>query len=75
MIDDVLTRHAVRERGVPGGRPMLFAHGFGCDQSLWHPPAANGAEFGFWLPAGPHNDPEMAASHAPDAAGRPAVDA
>lgn len=35
MIDDVLTRHAVHERGVPDGRPMVFAHGFGCDQSLW----------------------------------------
>jgi sigma-B regulation protein RsbQ len=35
MGDDVLRRHAVHERGNPDGRPMLFAHGFGCDQSLW----------------------------------------
>jgi sigma-B regulation protein RsbQ len=35
MRDDVLRRHAVRESGNPDGRPMLFAHGFGCDQSLW----------------------------------------
>src|SRR3712207_6049933 len=31
----VLRRHAVRVTGVPDGRPMLFAHGFGCDQTLW----------------------------------------
>ena len=32
---DVLRRHAVRVSGNPGGRPMVFAHGFGCDQTLW----------------------------------------
>jgi sigma-B regulation protein RsbQ len=32
---DVLTRHAVRVRGNPDGRPMVFVHGFGCDQTLW----------------------------------------
>lgn len=32
---DVLRRHAVRVTGDPDGRPMLFAHGFGCDQTLW----------------------------------------
>jgi sigma-B regulation protein RsbQ len=35
VIDDVLRRHAVRITGNPDGRPMLFAHGFGCDQTLW----------------------------------------
>ncbi|HUR50588.1 MAG TPA: alpha/beta hydrolase [Mycobacteriales bacterium] len=29
------TRHAVRESGRPDGQPMLFAHGFGCDQNMW----------------------------------------
>ena len=33
--DDVLVRHAVRVSGNPRGQPILFAHGFGCDQSLW----------------------------------------
>jgi sigma-B regulation protein RsbQ len=28
-------RHNVVERGEPGGNPMLFAHGFGCDQNMW----------------------------------------
>lgn len=32
---DVLRRHAVRVTGNPDGPPMLFAHGFGCDQTLW----------------------------------------
>ena len=32
---DVLTRHAVRVSGNPAGRPIVFAHGFGCDQTLW----------------------------------------
>jgi sigma-B regulation protein RsbQ len=32
---EVLRRHAVRIAGNPGGRPMLFVHGFGCDQTLW----------------------------------------
>lgn len=32
---DVLARHAVTDRGLPDGRPTLFAHGFGCDQTLW----------------------------------------
>jgi sigma-B regulation protein RsbQ len=34
-VDDVIQRHAVRVAGDPGGRPMVFAHGFGCDQTLW----------------------------------------
>ncbi|HET7182969.1 MAG TPA: alpha/beta hydrolase [Candidatus Limnocylindrales bacterium] len=32
---DVLRRHAVRVAGNPSGQPIVFAHGFGCDQQLW----------------------------------------
>ncbi|MDX1511847.1 MAG: alpha/beta hydrolase, partial [Nitriliruptorales bacterium] len=32
---DVLVRNAVSVTGNPNGRPMLFAHGFGCDQGMW----------------------------------------
>ncbi|WP_127128657.1 alpha/beta fold hydrolase [Georgenia sp. SYP-B2076] len=32
---DVMTRHNVRVSGRPGGPPMVFAHGFGCDQGMW----------------------------------------
>jgi sigma-B regulation protein RsbQ len=32
---DVLERNRVTVTGVPAGRPMLFAHGFGCDQEMW----------------------------------------
>ncbi|MEA2518048.1 MAG: sigma-B regulation protein RsbQ [Chloroflexota bacterium] len=35
MNPETIDRHAVRVRGNPDGRPMLFAHGFGCDQTLW----------------------------------------
>jgi sigma-B regulation protein RsbQ len=35
MRQDVLDRHAVRVSGNPDGRPMVLAHGFGCDQTLW----------------------------------------
>jgi sigma-B regulation protein RsbQ len=31
----VLERNAVQVSGVPEGRPILFAHGFGCDQGMW----------------------------------------
>jgi sigma-B regulation protein RsbQ len=31
----VLTRNNVIEYGPRDARPMLFAHGFGCDQSMW----------------------------------------
>jgi sigma-B regulation protein RsbQ len=31
----VLDRHAVTVTGDPAGRPILFAHGFGCDQAMW----------------------------------------
>jgi sigma-B regulation protein RsbQ len=29
------TRNNVHVHGVPGGPPMVFAHGFGCDQNMW----------------------------------------
>jgi sigma-B regulation protein RsbQ len=28
-------QHNVAIRGRPDGRPMLYAHGFGCDQNMW----------------------------------------
>jgi sigma-B regulation protein RsbQ len=31
----VLDRNCVRVSGVADGRPILFAHGFGCDQAMW----------------------------------------
>jgi sigma-B regulation protein RsbQ len=31
----VLSRNNVVEQGQPGGQPLLFAHGFGCDQNMW----------------------------------------
>jgi sigma-B regulation protein RsbQ len=33
--DDVLLRNSVSERGNPDGQPLVFAHGFGCDQNMW----------------------------------------
>jgi sigma-B regulation protein RsbQ len=32
---DVLSRHNVSISGPADGRPMMFAHGFGCDQGMW----------------------------------------
>jgi sigma-B regulation protein RsbQ len=32
---DVVGRNRVRVSGVPDGRPIVFAHGFGCDQAMW----------------------------------------
>ncbi len=32
---DVLERLAVEVSGDPGAQPMVFAQGFGCDQTLW----------------------------------------
>jgi sigma-B regulation protein RsbQ len=32
---DVLLRNNVVQRGNPSGRPIVFAHGFGCDQNMW----------------------------------------
>jgi sigma-B regulation protein RsbQ len=31
----VLARNNVNVHGNPDGRPMMFAHGFGCDQNMW----------------------------------------
>jgi sigma-B regulation protein RsbQ len=31
----VAERHNVHVTGRPDGQPMLFAHGFGCDQNMW----------------------------------------
>jgi sigma-B regulation protein RsbQ len=31
----VAARNNVCEHGPPAGQPMLFAHGFGCDQNMW----------------------------------------
>ncbi len=31
----MLVRNNVTDSGNPAGRPMLFAHGFGCDQNMW----------------------------------------
>ncbi|HVL90164.1 MAG TPA: alpha/beta hydrolase [Actinomycetota bacterium] len=30
-----LSRNNVRVFGNPAGKPMIFAHGFGCDQNMW----------------------------------------
>src|SRR5687768_18555119 len=32
---DVIRRNNVRLSGAPAGRPMVLAHGFGCDQHMW----------------------------------------
>jgi sigma-B regulation protein RsbQ len=32
---DVTARHNITVSGRPDGQPMLFAHGFGCDQNMW----------------------------------------
>jgi sigma-B regulation protein RsbQ len=32
---DTRIRNAVTVTGRPQGRPMVFAHGFGCDQNMW----------------------------------------
>jgi sigma-B regulation protein RsbQ len=32
---DVVARNNVTVSGPEGARPMLFAHGFGCDQEMW----------------------------------------
>jgi sigma-B regulation protein RsbQ len=33
---EVLARNNVRVSGQPDGPAMVFAHGFGCDQNMWH---------------------------------------
>ena len=35
MSVDVLSRNNVTVAGNPDERPMVFAHGFGCDQNMW----------------------------------------
>lgn len=30
-----MRRNNVHESGQPGAQPMLFAHGYGCDQAMW----------------------------------------
>jgi sigma-B regulation protein RsbQ len=35
MDADVLTRNNVTLGGQVGGQPMVFAHGYGCDQNMW----------------------------------------
>jgi sigma-B regulation protein RsbQ len=32
---NVRARHNINISGAPEGQPMLFAHGFGCDQHMW----------------------------------------
>lgn len=32
---DIARRHNLHRKGRPGAQPMLFAHGFGCDQQMW----------------------------------------
>src|ERR1700730_6554438 len=32
---DVAGRHKITMTGRADGQPMLFAHGFGCDQNMW----------------------------------------
>lgn len=32
---DVMTRHHITISGPSDAQPMLFAHGFGCDQNMW----------------------------------------
>ena len=32
---DVIAKYNVTFRGNPDGQPMLFAHGYGCDQNMW----------------------------------------
>jgi len=34
-VGSVLARNCVQVSGVPSGRPIVFAHGFGCDQEMW----------------------------------------
>lgn len=32
---DVIQRHNIRITGLADGQPMVFAHGYGCDQHMW----------------------------------------
>lgn len=31
----IAARHNINMSGQPDGQPILFAHGFGCDQNMW----------------------------------------
>ncbi|HVF04836.1 MAG TPA: alpha/beta hydrolase [Frankiaceae bacterium] len=32
---DVVGKYNISESGNPAGQPLLFAHGYGCDQNMW----------------------------------------
>src|SRR5690349_9425926 len=32
---DILRRNNVHRSGIPGARPIVFSHGFGCSQEVW----------------------------------------
>jgi sigma-B regulation protein RsbQ len=34
-VDRIVSRNNVVETGDPEGRPLVFSHGFGCDQHMW----------------------------------------
>ena len=34
-VGEILKRNNVRRSGDPSGRPIVFAHGFGCSQEVW----------------------------------------
>lgn len=34
-VTTVLRRNNVRQSGLPDGRPIVFAHGYGCSQDMW----------------------------------------
>ena len=38
---EVLARHNINVTGRTDAQPMLFAHGFGCDQNMWRDVAPN----------------------------------
>jgi sigma-B regulation protein RsbQ len=42
--DDIAARHNITLLGPAEGQPILFAHGFGCDQSMWRYVAPRFAE-------------------------------
>jgi sigma-B regulation protein RsbQ len=35
QVQKVVARNCVGISGIPDGRPIVFAHGFGCDQDMW----------------------------------------
>ncbi|MDP1818769.1 MAG: alpha/beta hydrolase [Acidimicrobiales bacterium] len=35
QVEQVVARFNITESGVSDGQPILFAHGFGCDQNMW----------------------------------------